>query len=241
MRNLNAPAGGPLGARPFPDRGPILGYEGTGSSLRRELLVTLQTTSTKAISITGHYALSSFRSDTDGATTLPADSYDLATEYGPAQTDRRHQGSIGVSLRLPWSVDLTSFVTAASAQPFNITTGRDDNGDSLFTDRPAFGQPGEPGVVTTPYGVFNPTPGTGDPIIPRNFGREASQFRLDLRVGKTFGVGAGARLQFTADALNLLNKANLAGFNGVLTSPVFGLPNRAINPRRVTLGTRISF
>jgi len=242
VRNVNAPIGGPSGARPFPERGPILGYEGTGSSLRRELLVTLQTAGIKAVSVTGHYALSSFRTDTDGASTLPANPYDLSTEYGPSQTDRRHQGSVGVSFTVPWvGVDVTSFVTAASAQPFNITTGRDDNGDSLFTDRPAFGELGAPGVVTTPYGVFNPTPAPGDRIIPRNFGREASQVRLDLRVGKTFGVGAGVKLELTADAQNLLNRANLSDFNGVLTSPVFGRPNRAVNPRRVSLGTRLSF
>ena len=45
---------------------------------------------------------------------------------------------LGGSVRLPWEVRVNPFVILSSGRPFNITTGRDNNGDTLFTDRPAF-------------------------------------------------------------------------------------------------------
>ena len=240
-RNVNAPVGGPSRPQPFPEFGPILQYESSGLSRRHELLMTFQTNETRRVSVVGNYSLSWLQSDTDGPTTQPADSYGLSAEFGPGKDDRRHRGSIGASVRLPGGLMITPFLTAMSPQPFNITTGSDNNGDSLFTDRPAFGQPGDPGVVATPYGLFNPNPKPGDPIIPRDFGREANQVRLDLRISKTFPLVGGATINFSANGENVLNRANVAGFNGVLTSPVFGQPNRALNPRRIEFGTRISF
>jgi hypothetical protein len=147
-----------------------------------------------------------------------------------------------MSFRLPLlGVTVTPFLTAASPQPFNITTGRDDNGDTLFTDRPAFGESGDPGAVTTPYGVLNPTPGPGAHAIPRNFGRGANLVRLDLRVGKSISFPGDVSVDLSADAENVLNRANFSDFNGVLTSPVFGQPNGALNPRRVAFSLRLSF
>ena len=40
---------------------------------------------------------------------------------------------------------------------------------------------------------------------------------------------------------NLLNRTNYAPFNGVLTSPFFGTANRALNKRRITLSVRYDF
>jgi len=40
-----------------------------------------------------------------------------------------------------WGVRLSPFITARSGAPFNITTGTDLNGDTIFNDRPAFATP----------------------------------------------------------------------------------------------------
>ena len=76
-----------------------------------------------------------------------------------------------------------------SATPFNITTGRDNNLDTLFNDRPAFGTAGDPNTVVTPYGVFKLNPVAGDLIIPRNFGEGSGTFTANLGISKTFGFG----------------------------------------------------
>jgi len=42
-------------------------------------------------------------------------------------------------------------------------------------------------------------------------------------------------------AQNLFNTTNLAGFNGVLTSPFFGTANRALSPRRIEVSLNFRF
>jgi hypothetical protein len=53
--------------------------------------------------------------------------------------------------------------------------------------------------------------------------------------GKRYG------LEFFVQVYNLLNHMNATGFSGVLTSPFFGQPTAAAPPRRVEVGTRVSF
>jgi hypothetical protein len=79
---------------------------------------------------------------------------------------------------------------ARSGAPFNIVTGADLNGDSLYTDRPAFASnPQLIGMIATRRGVFNTQPGPGDVIIPRNYGEGPGYFTLNFRVSRTFGFG----------------------------------------------------
>ena len=49
------------------------------------------------------------------------------------------------------------------------------------------------------------------------------------------------RLEFYAQAFNLLNHANLGAFSGVETSPFFGQATSAQAPRRMELGLRFNF
>jgi hypothetical protein len=49
------------------------------------------------------------------------------------------------------------------------------------------------------------------------------------------------RLEFYAQAFNLLNHANPGSFSGVQTSPFFGQATSAQAPRRLELGMRMNF
>src|SRR2546421_1804587 len=81
-------------------------------------------------------------------------------------------------------------LTFSSGNPFNITIGRDINGDTLFTERPAFATDlSKPGVVVTRFGAFDPNPVAGEQIIPRNYGQGPGSIISNLRVSKTFGFG----------------------------------------------------
>jgi hypothetical protein len=84
---------------------------------------------------------------------------------------------------------LTPNISLRSGGPFNITTGRDNNGDNSFSDRPAFAKPGDPGAIATRFGTFNPFPLPGDEIIPRNFGQGPGSVSVNLGISKTFGFG----------------------------------------------------
>jgi hypothetical protein len=107
----------------------------------------------------------------------------------------RHRFILGGSIGIPWwKVTLSPFVIASSGRPFNITTGRDSNGDNLFTERPAFATDlTRPSVRITRFGAFDIDPLPGQTIIPRNYGEGPGFFAVNLRVSKTFSFGdAGA-------------------------------------------------
>jgi hypothetical protein len=60
----------------------------------------------------------------------------------------------------------------------------------LFTDRPGFASnPNQPGVMVTPFGIFNPTPVSGAVIIPHNDGKGSSFATVNLRLSRTSGFG----------------------------------------------------
>jgi hypothetical protein len=51
----------------------------------------------------------------------------------------------------------------------------------------------------------------------------------------------GPQLGFSISARNIFNRPQYGSFNGVITSPLFGRPVSAQNPRRVDVGMSFSF
>ena len=78
-----------------------------------------------------------------------------------------------------------------SGAPFNITAGSDLYGTTLFNARPGIAaNPNTPGAIQTAYGLLDPNPTPGEPILPRNAGRGPGQITMNVRVAKTWGFGA---------------------------------------------------
>jgi len=130
-------------------------------------------------------------SNTSGASSFPSNSYDVALDYGRAAFDVRNRVFLGGSFSLPKGVRLSPFMIANSGSPFNITTGQDNNGDSIFNDRPAYASTGATGtnIVKTQWGTFDTNPQAGETAIPINLGTGPGQFSLNLRLSKTIGLG----------------------------------------------------
>lgn len=185
-RNINAPLNG---VRPDPTAGNIYQYESTGKSSLNQIVFNARSNFWDNVSIFANYTFGGAKSDSDGAGTFPANSYDLSGEYGNASMDIRHRFTVGGNYTAPWGIRLSPFITYRSGVPFNITTGVDSNGDSIFNERPSFATAGEAGAIVTRFGIFDPTPEAGDEIIPRNYGRGPSFFNVNLRAAKTFGFG----------------------------------------------------
>jgi hypothetical protein len=148
--------------------------------------------------------------------------------------------------------------------PYNIITGLDTNGDTVFNDRAAG--------------------------IERNSGRGATQWTTNLRINKSIGLGglrsgppnmpmpppppsgggaanqrvggggpggpgggdgpqmvvmegqnAKYRLDLFVNVQNVFNNVNYNAFIGNQLSPFFGTPTSAGPPRRVELGFSIGF
>lgn len=135
-RNINAPLAA-SGLRPDPTQGNIYQFESSASSRNNSLLFRADRRLSRTLSVFSNYTLSWTNSDADNPYALPADSYNLRPEWGRAYTDRRHSFFIGGSITLPHGFRLSPFVHAVSGAPFNITTGQDDNRDTIINDRPA--------------------------------------------------------------------------------------------------------
>ncbi len=196
-RNINAPLPGTYdpaipgsGVRPYGNAGDIYMYESSGLFKQSQLITSFNGRITNNISFFGFHMLNTAHSNTDGAGSFPDNTYDLSTEWGPASFAVRQRFLIGGSVAAPLGVRLSPFVIVASGQPFNITVGKDLNGDSQFNDRPAFATDlTRPSVVSTAWGVFDVNPLPGQTIIPRNYGVGPGQFTVNLRLSKTFGFG----------------------------------------------------
>ncbi|HZG53110.1 MAG TPA: carboxypeptidase regulatory-like domain-containing protein [Pyrinomonadaceae bacterium] len=188
-RNINAPVGG---VRPRGDAaGNIYQYESSGILNQNQLIVSANTRFNPNFSIFANYTLGKANSDTDGAGTFPADNYDLSAEYGRSALDVRHRFFLGGSISAPWGIRLNPLIFASTGSPFNITTGFDDNGDTLVTDRPAFASASTlpANLRQTRFGDFDINPLPGTPVIPRNYGQNPGQFTVNLRINKNFAFG----------------------------------------------------
>jgi hypothetical protein len=261
-RNINAPLPGG-GSPPYGPINAIYLYEASGSFKQDQLIAGVNARVSPKLTITGSYTLNKAMSDTDGAGSFPADPYNLRPEYGRAGFDVRHRVQLNGSIEAPWGLRLSPLLTVTSGRPFNVTLGRDLNGDTLFTDRPAFAtDPSRASVVRTAFGAFDLTPQAGQAIIPHNHGQGPGQFGMNLRLTKTIEIGAESKasknqsggkdsgrdpreLIFSISARNLLNHSNLANPVGNLSSPLFGrsvaLAGGAAGSRRLDLQVRFSF
>ena len=199
-RNINAPIcpiehqSIPLGClnapRPDPLRGNIFEYESNGTLDQNRLNINIRSAFRPGFNLFANYSLGFARGDTDGSGTFPAYSYDLGSEFGRSSSDVRHNFVIGGNFVLPWGISASPFIIASSGRPFNITKGIDSNGDSLFTERPTFGELASAcarwGLTRTYCDVASEDPNA---IIPRNFGESPGYFSVNIRIAKTFGFG----------------------------------------------------
>jgi hypothetical protein len=195
--NINAPLGGTYdpaltasGLRPLGKAaGNILEYQATGRSMNNSLSVSLNA-STKKLNFWGSYTFGKNKSLDNGTSGSPFDAYDFSNEWTRASFDTRHFFYASGSYQTSSGFSVNTFVVANSGGPFNITTGRDTNGDTFYSERPAFATDlGKPGVIVTPLGAFDPNPVPGQKIIPRNFGQGPGFLSVNVGVGKTIKFG----------------------------------------------------
>lgn len=195
-RDINAPVCAPPSycssgtARPDATKGRIDLYESSGVMNQQQLIVNFNTRFNPKFTVFGNYRLNKVSGNTDGAGSFPNYSYDLNGEYSRALFDVRHNFFLGGSYTAPWKIRLSPMIVASSGRPFNITTGIDNNRDSIVNDRPAFATDlTRPSVRQTKYGNFDLDPIAGQEIIPRNFGEGPPSFNFNLNVSRTFGFG----------------------------------------------------
>jgi hypothetical protein len=173
----------------------VFEYESSGRYNQNQFIVNFNSRLHRNATMNAYYVFSKANSDADGIGSYPANPYDLSTEYGRASNDIRHRFVMTGNFRAPWGITLNPFVIVQSGRPFNITLGRDINGDTLNIERPALAPAGADcsdtvNIKCTPYGNFKLTFAPGDVMIPRNFGEGPSSTTVNMRISKTWSFGS---------------------------------------------------
>lgn len=228
-RDVNAPLPG-TEVRPDPTHGEILQAESTGSLRSHVLTLTCKARVSRRVKAQAQYALGWGWNDVGGTDPVagfsfgvPADNYDLHPEWGRADFDRRHRFSLAGTGELGARFRLGVTLRAWSPEPYDITTGHDDNGDGHARDRPA-------GVT-------------------RNTGEGSDFLQLDALLSKSFAAPSPFRgshqkpseVQLVLEAFNVTNRVNYSPYIGAMTSPFFGTANSAKEARSLQLALRYRF
>ena len=248
-RNVNAPLPG-LG-RPDPSAGNVIQVESSANSTRHEWDIGMGPGIGKLNRRAFwffNYSLAKTTNDADGAFALPANNYDLRGERGPAANDIRQRFFAMLNYKLTKSIAVSNFFNVLSALPYTITTGRDDNGDTVSNDRPAGGTRNSArGSMQWNMGTrLSYRFGWGKPKqAPGGGGPRMVAVRIDGEGGGVSGLpGSNSKrwnMEFYAQVSNLFNHTNPVNYTGVLTSPFYGRPTAALPGRRVETGLRFSF
>jgi hypothetical protein len=161
----------------------------------------------------------------------------LATEWAPSPGDRRHRYQIALNSQALKNLNASFTLGGNTGTPYTITTGFDDNNDSIFNDRPLG--------------------------IARNSARTAAQATVTANLTYSVGLGAAAapraqerqggsergaasppgryRLVLTLAINNLANRPNFTGYSGIRTSPFYLEPTSVSNPRKIDVGVGLRF
>ncbi len=225
--------------RPDPRFGNMLVAESTGTQNYNGLIATLNRRYSRGLSLQASYHLSrsygkAFVDDFTGFGIFrtPLNARDLSRDWGTGDFDMRHRFILlgvwepglarlkGPAAGILGGWQVSSRVIAQTGLPFTATTGQDNNGDTVFNDRP-----------------------TGQPI---NSFRLPRYDVIDLRLSRLFRLGEQSRLEFIAESLNTLNRTNFTNVNRVwgpnpTPNPTFNNPVTAENQRQFQLAVRYSF
>jgi hypothetical protein len=216
-RDINAPLTS-TGLRPNPNFTNVDQFEAAGDSHSQSLSISFRTAVRKRLELLSQYTFSRSYDNTSGMSWHPADNYNLTGEYGRSDFDRRHRLNVAAIVYLPGSLKLGTIAQVSSGIPYNITTGLDNNHDTVYNDRP-FG-------------------------VSRNTGRGPGFAEMDLRLSRRLVFGRDKKspyAEFRFDAFNVLNHVNATNYVGVETSTFFGRANSAYPGRQLQVSTRLGF
>jgi hypothetical protein len=259
--NVNAPVDG---VRPDPTAGLITEIQSNGRRASDRLTIGVNARHDRTRIFTNvMYQLQSARNFADSATALPSDSTNPDLDWGPSAQDIRHRLFVNVNAPIWWGVRAGLNMQVASAPPYNVTTGRDDNGDTVFNDRPAgVERNSERGASTLnanlrlnrTIGFGGPASGPGGvPMLPAPPGGGGGALNQRGPGGGGPGGGGGPqimvmegnnaryRLDFYAQISNIFNKVNYNTFVGNALSPFFGQATSAGPARRMEVGMSLGF
>ena len=167
--------------------------------------------------------------------------FNARAEKGLATQDQRHRLVVSGLYQMPWNVNFSTIITAASGRPYTPLAGADLNGD------------GDGGAFPSDRARTNPAdPNTA---VKRNSETMASQVNVDARLSKRFNFGGSYGIEAIFDVFNLFNRTNYTEINNIFgtgafpNSPIkdsqgrvtYGVYEQALPGRQFQLGAKIIF
>jgi hypothetical protein len=174
--------------------------------------------------VAGSYTLSWTNSDHesnrfDGVT----NPFNVADEWSVSASDQRHRVATNTATQLPWGVQLATIFFVGSPRPINTRTTLDPFGSGQGRWLDATGR-----------------------TVPRNSERTPkNDYKLDLRLSKTFTFAGRMRLQGIVEAFNVLNTKNMTNYNGIVTASNYLQPASSTDvfyqPRQLQFAFRVIY
>lgn len=240
-RDINAPF---VGVRTNSNFANINQVESSSFFVRNTLSLSLNGIFSRGISYSTNYTLGKITSDSDSIFELPSNSRNLRLDRSFSNLDQRHRFSTSLNWRMNKQFGFGLIYNLASPLPFTITTGFDNNSDTVFNDRPL-------GVNrNSARGTWFNQMDAGATWMfsfkDKNGSRKGEQTSTSSanEIAPSAGLTDENKrfsLKLYISAKNIFNQTNLYNFVGVQTSPFFGKAIQARQSRRLDIGMRFNF
>jgi hypothetical protein len=217
--DVNTPAPPSYGSRPNPNVGQQRQLQSDGYLKSNALELTFRGRPTKFFSGQAQYTLGKTYNNTSGITYFPANSYFPGADWSRSDNDRRNKFDLLGTITAGKWFDFGTALSLYSGKPVDVTTGNDENHDSLPLDRPVG--------------------------VPRNSLHGPGYINLDLNLAHTVTLTKSGKDGPTAtlaiNSFNVLNHENDITYVGVISSPFFGRSVAAQPARRMQLDLEFKF
>lgn len=161
-------------------------YQSAGVFRENQLMVNSRVRINR-VTMFGFYSMSFANANTFGASFVPTSNTNTRADYGRASFARRQFGVIGGSIQLPYSFTASPFIIAMGGSPYNITTGTDPLGSSVYNTRPYFAS-GDSGSCFNRAAFSSTDTGNLAPV-PINYCTSPANATINLRLNRVFGFG----------------------------------------------------
>ena len=168
-----------------------LQYQSGGFYREHQVMATIRA-NYRRFSFFTNYTYSNAHGDTSGVGSVPSVSSDPGLDYGRTSFAVTNRFMVFGNVMFPWHISASPMLVANSGNPFNVTTGTDLTGNNQFNSRPTYAASCTPSanIIQTSLGCFDTNPfGTGERIVPYGLGTGPSNVSVNMRLGKTIGVG----------------------------------------------------
>ena len=217
--DVNAPPPPDYLGRPNPNLGQDRQFQSEGYQKSNALEISFHGRPTNYFTGQAQYTLGKTYNNTSGINYFPANSYFPSADWGRSDNDQRNKFDLLGTFEVGKWFNFGTALSAYTAKPVNVTTGNDDNHDSLPIDRPAG--------------------------VPRNTLHGPTYINLDFNMTHdvllTKAGKEGPIATIGINSFNVLNHPNDMTYIGVVSSPFFGEAVAALPARRMQLDLEFKF